>query len=1049
MKNYKAYFFGIGSVLSLLGVVWGAEMPASYSDNLYSDAAILPSDSDTTALPYPFKDRISDPYSSPIDDSPLFLKDPENIKSDVQYDTENNRYNINDNVGTLFYRNPTYMSFDEFVEHEFKRSTLDYWKVRATEDDKLTKKAFAPKIQVNSVAFDRIFGGNTIDIRPQGSAELKFAVNVAKNQNPALPEKQRTVTTFDFDEQIQMNVIANIGDKMKLTMNYNTEATFDFENQTKLEYTGYEDDIIKKIEAGNVSLPLPTQLIQGSQSLFGIKTQLQFGRLTWTSLFSQQRGEAKTIEVEGGAQTITFDVKADQYDANRHFFLAQYFKDNYDRSLRDLNHIGAGVNITRLEIWVTSRSFVSSQNNQNRNIVAFADLGENVLDPNQTIPFINNNPPYNLVAPSDSSNNLLYGAIPTAALRQISNASSILDPLASTGYTRTRNFETVENARMLQPNEYTYNPQLGYVSLNTTLEPNQVLAVAYEYTIGGQAHQVGELTTSAIAPPPEALFVKLIRSTNFTPKFYTWDLMMKNIYSLNGYNISMEDFRLDVLYQDDRIGGNINYIPDGCIDVKGIPLIRLLNMDDLNTNGDPQPDGVFDFVGGITVNTQTGRIIFPVREPFGSYLRDQFCGDTALADKYGYYALYDSTKTSAQQQPEKNKFSLRGTYQSSSGSDIPLNAVNVPQGSVKVTAGGRQLTENVEYTVDYTLGRVKIIDQGLLSSNTPISISLESNSLFNLQTKTMIGSRFDYVFNKDLQVGGTVLVLTERPLTQKVNIGDEPISNTMVGLDGNYRTDSRFLTKILDKLPFYNTKETSTITISGEVAKLFPGHSKAIGKEGTSYIDDFEGAITPLDMKNPGSWFLASTPLGQTQADMFPESQFNDSLVYGFNRSRTAWYYVDPLFQRDQGGITPPDIDENDQSNNFVREIPQAEIFPNKSQPSGPQTITCMNLAFYPEERGPYNYDVLPVPGLSAGMNASGLLNDPASRWGGIMRKIETNDFEASNIEFIQFWMMDPFADGTPNDGTGGELYFNLGSMSEDVLRDGHKSFENGLPAQT
>ncbi len=1049
MKNYIAYFFGIGTVLSLMGVVWGADMPVGFSGDLYNAAVLLPTDSDTTALPYPFKDRITDPYSAPVDNSPLYLNDPSNIKTDIQYDPDNNRYNINDNIGEMFYRNPSYMSFNEFWDHEFNKSTKDYWKVRASEDDKLTKKAFAPKITVNSVAFDRIFGGNTIDIRPQGSAELNFAVNVAKNQNPALPEKQRTVTTFDFKEKIQMNVIANIGDKMKLTMNYNTEATFDFENKVKLEYTGYEDDIIKKIEAGDVTLPLSTQLITGSQSLFGIKTQLQFGKLTVTSVFSQQKGETKNIEVQGGAQTVTFDIKSDQYDANRHFFLAQYFKDQYDNSLRDLNHIASGVNITRLEVWVTSRSFVSSQSNQNRNIVAFSDLGEYTLDPNQNIPFISNNPPFSYIIPSDSSNNLLYGAIPTASLRLISNASSVLDPLASTGFARTRNFETVENARMLQPNEYTLNPQLGYISLNTTLEPNQVLAVAYEYTYGGQAHQVGELSTSAIAVPPEALFVKLIRSTNFTPKYYTWDLMMKNIYSLNGYNISRDRFRLDVLYQDDRIGGNINYIPDGCTDVQGVPLIRLLNLDDLNTNGDPQPDGLFDFQNGITINSQSGRIIFPVREPFGSYLRQQFCGDTTLADKYGYYALYDSTKTAAQQQPEKNKFSLRGTYQSSAGSDIPLNAINVPQGSVKVTAGGRQLTENVEYTVDYTLGRVKIIDEGILRSNTPISISLESSSLFNLQTKTMLGGRFDYVFNKDLQVGATVLYLQERPLTQKVNIGDEPIANTMVGVDGNYRTDSRFLTKMLDKLPFYNTKETSTITMSGEVAKLFPGHSKAVGAAGTSYVDDFEGAITPLDMKNPGSWFLASTPLGQTEPGMFPESQYNDSLVYGFNRARTAWYYVDPLFQRDQGGITPPDIDENDQSNNFVREIPQAEIFPNKSQPNGPQTITCMNVAFYPEERGPYNYDVLPLSGISSGMNADGTLKDPLSRWGGIMRKIETNDFEASNIEFIQFWMMDPFADGTLNDGTGGELYFNLGSLSEDILRDGHKSFENGLPAST
>lgn len=1035
-------------------MVWAADEPARFVGFLEEEdpVELLPDSGDNVPLPYPFHDRIADQYSTPGDGSPMFMKDPSNVSSDIEYDTEENRYNINEKMGELFYRNPSYLSFEEFVDQQFKNTTTEYWRQRASEDDKLNKKAFAPKITVNSQIFDRIFGGNSIDIRPQGSAELFFALNVARNENPALPERQRKVTTFDFREQIQMNVIANIGEKMKLTTNYNTQATFDFENQMKIEYTGYEDDIIRKIEAGNVNFPLNSQLIQGSQSLFGIKTQLQFGKLSVTSVFSQQRGKSQTVDVKGGAQTTTFTITADQYEINRHFFLSQFFKDNYDRNLNQLNRISSPYNITRVEVWVTSRSFVSSQNQQNRNIVAFADLGEYLPDSGQTLIDRPSGAPWNVVEPSDSSNNLYdkLGVNALSQLRSISAASSILDPLCGTNqFCRTRNFETVENARLLQPSEYTLNPQLGYISLNTAIEPNQVLAVSFEYTYNGRLHRVGEISTfNTNVSGTQALFVKLIRSTGFTPRFYTWDLMMRNIYSLGGYNVSQKDFRLDVLYQDDRIGGNINYIPEGCTSVQGIPLVRLLNMDQLNFNGDPQPDGIFDFVNGITINTQTGRIIFPVREPFGSYLRSKFCGNTALADQYAYDALYDSTKTAAQQQPEKNKFSLRGSYQASAGSDIPLNAINIPRGSVTVTAGGVPLKENVDYTVDYTLGRVKIINDGILKSNTPIKVSLESQQMFNLQTKTMFGNRFEYQFNKDLQVGATMLHLNERPLTQKVNIGDEPISNWMLGVDGTYRTDSRFLTKMLDKLPFYNTREVSNITVAGEAAKMIPGFNKAIGQNGNAYIDDFEGAITPLDLRNPGSWFLASTPLGQTENGMFPEADFNDSLISGYNRGRMAWYYVDPLFQRDQS-VTPADITADDQSNNYVREVPQAEVFPNRSQVGGPQVLTCMNVAFYPNEKGHYNYDVDGAAGISAGMNADGTLRDPGSRWGGIMRKIETTDFEASNIEFIQFWMMDPFANGTPNDGTGGELYFNLGNLSEDILRDGYKSFENGLPAPT
>ncbi|MBK9415005.1 MAG: cell surface protein SprA [Bacteroidetes bacterium] len=1042
MKSLKKVIFGIGSALSVLTMIWGTSKPATYDYELAS--TIAPADSDT--LVYPFRDRIADSYSDDGSSNPMYMKDPSNIKTDVQYDVENNRYNINENMGELFYRNPSYLTFDEFVEKEFKKTTKDYWKQRAGEEDELNKKAFAPKITINSVVFDRIFGGNTIDIRPQGNAELSFGVNINKSENPAIPLDQRTVTTFDFKEKIQMNVIANIGDKMKLTTNYNTEATFDFENKMKIEYTGYEDDIIKKIEAGNITLTLPTQLIQGSQGLFGLKTQLQFGKLMVTGVFSQNKTQAKTVKVEGGAQTSTFEIKADQYEDMRHFFLAQYFKDTYDANLRDLNRVSSSVNITRIEVWITNRQTIST-NNQNRNIFAFADLGETNPDPSQS--FVTGTTGASPI-PSDNSNDL-YSVLPNIPqLRDISNVS-LLNALSAQNFLVKKNYETVGNARLLAASEYTLNANLGYISLNSKLKPNDVLAVAFEYTINGVPYHVGELTsqTNGTVSGTEALFVKLIHSTNFSPKVYTWDLMMKNIYSLGGYNIAPENFRLDVLYQDDRIGGNINYIGAGCDDVRGVPLIKLFNLDDINTNGDPQPDGVFDWVDGITINKQSGRIIFPVREPFGSYLRSKFCAsDGTLPNRYAYDALYDSTKTAAQQQPEKNKFTMKGTYQSSTGSDIPLNAVNIPQGSVKVMAGAVQLVENTDYTVDYTLGRVKILNESYLRSNTPLEIKLESNSLFNLQTKTILGTRLEYTFNKDFQIGGTFMHMYERPLTQKVNVGDEPASNVVWGLDGNYRRESRFLTKLLDKLPFYSTKEVSTLTFSGEIAQLIPGHSGAIGKAGTSYVDDFEGAITPLDMKSPSFWYLASVPEGQTEPAMFPEGSLSspaDTVVSGLNRAKIAWYYIDPLFQRTQNS-TPSDINADDQSNNYVREVPQAEIFPNKSNPNGPQTITCLNVAYYPSERGPYNYDVFPTP-VSRGLNINGALEEPDTRWGGIMRKIETVDFESNNIEFIQFWMMDPFADSSLNNGTGGDLYFNIGSLSEDILKDNHKSFENGLPA--
>lgn len=1043
--------------IPVFSMVWGSD-PAGFS--YYSDLTgtrtiplpVVPEDTgkkDTTKLPYPFHDRYTDQHSNKYDDSPLYLSDPENINSSIEYDPDEKQYNINENIGEMFFRNPSYLTFDEFKNKEFDNSTRKYWRQRSSEDDILLRKGFNPKIYIGSDVFDRIFGGNTIDIRPQGSAALTFSLKIDNRQNPAIPENQRTTTAFDFKEEIQMSVTGNIGEKMKLTVNYNTEASFDFENKMKLEYTGKEDEIIQKIEAGNVSLPLTSSLITGSQSLFGLKTQLKFGRMTVTSILSQEKGQRSTIDVPpGGGQITNFEILADEYEADKHFFLSQYFKDNYDNALKNLPVISSPFNITRIEVWKTNRNAV---NESNRDIVAFMDLGEYDFFATN---FIGQG---TSVYPSDSLSNDLYFKMtqqsPYNGIRDVNNAPSILGVLNNppTNFAAQQDYVILKNARKLADNDYTFNPRLGYISLNSTLNPDEVLAVAYEYTIGNNVYRVGELTTTGI-DPTQTLIVKLIRSKAVDPSLPTWDLMMKNIYSLNGYQISRENFKLNVFYADDNDGGKKKrYIsadlPDTAISTT--PLIRLFNLDKLNSNNDPVPngDGVFDFVEGTTINSQNGRIIFPVREPFGSFLRSLF-KSPANADKFVYEELYDETITVAQQFANKNKFSLAGSYQSASGSEISLNAINIPQGSVKVTQGTTLLVENQDFTVDYNLGKVKIINAGLLASNIPIQVSVESQSLFSIQSKSLIGARFDYEVSKDLTIGGTYLHLNERPITQKVNIGDEPISNTIWGMDGTYRTDSRILTKLVDKLPFLETKEKSTVTFSGEFAQFIPGHSSAIGSGGNAYIDDFEGSQSTIDIRNPGNWYLASTP--HNQPSSFPEGNFVDSLSYGFNRAKLAWYTIDPsVFYRDNG-LLPPNITDNDLSNNNVRPINEKEIFPNKQNANNVSVeLAVTNLVYYPDERGPYNYDV-DSTSVSDGLNSNGKLNSPEKRWGGIMRRIETSDFEESNVEFIEFWLMDPFHEESLNtDSSGGKLYFNLGNISEDIMSDGQQFFENGMPSPT
>lgn len=991
-------------------------------------------------LKYPIKQKSNSPFEFQNDSTPLYLSEPSNIRNEITYDPERNEYKIQRKIGDRDYGPPIYKSFDEYKDEEFNHSLKKYWVQKVTEGKDRQSGGIIPKLHVGGQVFETIFGSNKIDIRPQGSAEIKFGVIGNRIQNPQFDIRQQRTVNFDFQQKIQMNVSAKIGERIELQASYNTEASFEFENKMNLTYEGDEDDILQKIELGNVTLPLPGTLITGSQSLFGIKTQLKFGKATITSIFSQQKSESKSIDVAGGAQITEFEIKADEYEDNRHFFIAQYFKDSYEQSLSRLPIVNSPITITKIEVWVTN---LGAPLENTRNIVAFQDLGENKTEN------IYNNSIHTNIAwgglydyfPENRANDLYSRFENNAQIRSIDKVHTAL-----TGFTSGVDYEFIENARQLDQTEYYFNSKLGFISLNSVLNPDQVLAVAFQYRIIGDTttYQVGEFSNGTVEGQ-KSIIVKLLKSTATNTKIPLWELMMKNVYALGGYQINGDDFRFNILYEDDENGVPAAYLPQG--KAQGMPLIRLLRLDTLNTHEEYKPDGLFDFIdgaatGGGTIQSGNGRIYFPVLEPFGKSLRQKLIAmgeSEENIERYCYDSLYTLTKFKAQEFPEKNKFVLEGSYKSSVSNEISLNAMNIPQGSVKVTAGGIELIENIDFTVDYTLGRVKIINDAYMNSGMPIRVSYESNSLFNIQTKTLIGTHIDYQIHKDFIVGGTIMNLTERPLTQKINLGDEPISNTIWGLNSSYKTKSELLTKLVDKLPFIDTKAESNITIEGEFAHLIPGHSKAIGKTGTAYIDDFEGSKSSIDLKSIVNWKLASTP---SDAETFTNGNIT-GLQNNFNRAKIAYYSIDPIFYGDNSA-TPDHIrnDASQLSNHFVRQILETEVFPNKELPSGqPSNLPVLNLAYYPSERGMYNFN----PQLTN----DGQLRNPENNWAGIMRSMSniSTDFEATNVEYIEFWMMDPFV--YEPEHSGGTLYFHLGDISEDILKDGRKSFENGLPTST
>lgn len=1045
-KGLLACTMGCAALLMSNSLAWG-QGNVSGGDSIVID------------LPFPFGGE--DPFNPTESPSGFDFAWPSNVQYEMVYDEETGLYSIRQLIGdTLEFRPTTFLTLDEFLEYDMEGNLTEYWTDLQAEDDE-ADRAFAPKLTIDSKLFESIFGSNEIEIKPQGSAELTFGLNRSSTENPRIPEGQRSITTFDFDQRIQLNIGGKIGDKIELGTNYNTEALFDFENQMNIGFQGDEDDILKNFEAGHISMPLPGTLITGSQSLFGVKLETQWGRLYNTTVLSQQKGERKEIEVEGGAQTQEFDIRADDYEANRHYFLSQFFLNQYDEAMRSLPVPNSGVNITRIEVWVVN----TQANTQDvRNVIGFTDLGEhpNYVSSNLPVAELTDDPDLVItdnLNPSNQNNELFELMVNNPNVLGFTGANAAISAL-NVGMTQGVHYERVGNARKLAQTEYSFNARLGFISLRQALNNAEVLGVSYEYTLNGETYQVGTLSQDGFSAP-DALMLKMLKSSitqlrlsNGAPA-PLWKIMMKNVYSMQAFGLSQENFRLNIWYNDPATGVDLNYIPRNPLD--GTLLLQLLGMDRLDINGMSQPDGVFDFVdnaatSGGTIHSQNGRIFFPSVEPFGSNLKKEIearVDDPALAQNListiVFQPLYDSTKTAAQQIPSLNRFRIKGEFQSQTSSEISLNSMNVPEGSVTVTAGGVRLIENQDYTVDYNLGRVRIINDGLLESGRNIKVSLESNSLFSIQTKTMMGTRFDYVASDKFNIGATFLNLRERPLTQKVNIGNEPVNNSMVGADFAWRTESQLLTDIVDKLPFYETSAKSSIDISAEAAYMIPGHSRAIGSDGNAYVDDFEGSQSAIDIRSVNRWFLASTP--KLQPTLFPEGNIEDSLVYNYNRAALSWYTVDPQFFRGSG-LEDGQVTAEIKSDHRTREVLEGEVFPNRELPTGtPPNIPTLDLTFRPEQRGQYNYD-LPdgAGGISAGLTPEGSLADPASRWGGIQRALTTTDFEAANIEYLQFWLMDPFNEDSEN-LTGGELYFNLGNVSEDVLNDSQLGYENGLPS--
>jgi cell surface protein SprA len=1004
----------------------------------------------------------------------LYLDDL--AEKEIIFDKVLNKYVIVEKIGNYYTRTPIYLSPTEYQKYRLKRDMLQYFKdkVSATNSKKKgseeAQKDLLPTYYVNNKFFETIFGGTEVKVTPTGNLNLKLGFIYQNTENPQISEENRSNLTFDFDQQINASIRAQVGTRLDFTANYDTQASFDFQNLIKIGFSPTEDDILQGLEAGNISMPIKNSLINGAQSLFGVKTDLKFGNTNITAVFSQQNSESKTIVAEGGASIQEFELRTTDYDNDRHFFLSQYFIDNYANSLKNYPLINSPINITRVEVWITNRN---ASTEDFRSIVAFADIGEsesNVLvDENGVVlnPAITQAQVSGNSLPFNGANRIGTEIMPSNGIRDVSTVDSSLQPYNMQNGT---NYSVLENARKLDLNEYRLNAQLGFISLNRRLSDGEVLAVAFEYTVAGNVNgssensfKVGEFSNDGIQAP-QNLAVKLLRSEILQTKrpdgnggeesFPTWRLMMKNVYALGAFPLTQNGFRFEIQYRDDQTGIPSNVLQNAqTAGISNVPLLQILNLDQLDQSQFRTPDGFFDYVEGITVNSENGFIFFPEPEPFGNDLEDALTNP--LDANFLFKELYLNTKVNIKNNfQSKDKYFLKGYFKSENSGGIPIGAFNVPRGSVRVSAGGRQLVEGVDYVVDYQLGRVQIIDPGLQASSVPINVSTENNAVFNQQRKTFFGIDVEHKFSEDLIVGATYLNIEERPLTPKVNFGSEPIDNTMLGINFDYSTEIPFFTKLANKLPFVDTDATSNLSVRGDMAYLIPGTPSGIDVTGgaTSYIDDFEASQVPISILSALDWYEASTPR------YFPNlNGESDGLSYNYKRGKLAWYSVDQIFYG--AGDTPASINADELSRAETRQINYRELFPNvQLDITQNALVRTLDLAYFPEERGSYNFD--PTATIQ---NEKVTLPNPETRWGGIMRPLTTNNFDQANVEYMQFWIMDPYEnyslttkEGRPEDSLVaeelqekykiGDLYINLGNISEDILKDNRKMYENGLP---
>ncbi len=1038
-------------------------------DTLRADSMAVPPD---TGLARKYLPRLHPDWPAarlvPRRRPPLSLALSRSWKHEVQLDSTARRYLIYERVAGQDVRYPVAVDLATYRRERLRYDLSRNWKTLYTERARQRSQRRRGGLGISVVvpggresAFTTIFGKNELDLRVNGQANIQAGFDYRKSDQQVAITGRASQLDPDFKQDLSLGITGTIGDKLRIDVNYDSNNQFDYQNQIKLEYTGYEDEIIQKIEAGNVFLQTPSSLIRGGQSLFGIKSEFQVGGLYLTTVMSQQEGQSNSLSIDGGSETTTFDLKPTDYEEDLHFFLAYYFRNRWEDALSDPPNIRVAngfERIAELEVWKLEPTTPEEENV--RQAVAVVDLGEDprllseadayteTVLPSPALDQYDDTPGGELDAQLRDGN-----ATPASYLQDVKGLSG-------------DDFQVGRFRRLERGRDYTVDEVLGYISLRQRLLDNEALAVSFRYLANGRTVQIGDFSTdtggSGGGQDEQKLVLKLLRpvqlrqpapETGFNPA--VWYLQLRNIYRFPGSGINPNEFELQVFYE-----------PPGRTASKTLPgvggqatLLQLLGLDRLNQDQAPRPDDRFDYLVNYTIDPGNGRLIFPYLEPFGrrlSRIIDEGGGTPedkqAAKNLLVFESLYRQKKENARRDTQRDVYRVRGSYRGATQSFYDLQAyAGLVPGSVRVTSGGTPLSEGTDFIVDYQGGTVTIINPAYLTAGRKIDIQYEQNSLFNLQKKTLLGLRADYTLSENFGLGATLMRMSQKSPIDKYRIGEEPIQNTIWGFDGSFKAEPRWLTRAVDLLPLVQTRAKSSIAVTGEFAQLRPGAGETIafdrtrrnlrnqGRDfhpdelnGISYIDDFEGFENTFSLKQPGSWQLASAPDSIGAVDRF-------GVVPGFRadslrtnwRGSFGWYTLNANMFSELGSVPVYDADAVD-----ILRI--RDVFPNRdTRAEIDQTLQTLDLYFNPSERGPYNYNT----------DLQHFLDNPKDAWGGMAQRLPEGftDFSLKNIDFVEF-IFKPFPENPEGDaGPAARLYVDLGSISEDILPDEKLNNEDGL----